>query len=84
MKPNILFVHAVCPAQFSDWYKYLNTTGTANAYYMTSPGNIARNKHRYRNLIPLMPVGNMMAPKGRRFAKNRMNFFFPSNPKTVR
>lgn len=62
MKPNILFVHAVCPAQFSDLCEYLNTTGTANAYYMTTPGNIARNKHRYRNLIPLMPVGNMMAP----------------------
>ena len=61
MKPNILFVHAVCPAQFSDLCEYLNSSGAANAYYMTTPGNLARNKDRYRNLLPLIPDGDIMA-----------------------
>jgi glycosyltransferase involved in cell wall biosynthesis len=61
VKPNILFVHAVCPAQFSDLCEYLNTSGAANAYYMTTPGNLERNRHRYSNLLPLTPDGNIMA-----------------------
>lgn len=60
-KPNILFVHTVCPSQFSDLCEYLNTAGLANAWYMTTPGNLERNKSRYRNLLPLQPDGNMMA-----------------------
>jgi len=61
VKPTILFVHAVCPAQFSDLCEYLNATGLANAYYMTTPGNLERNKSTYRNLLPMTPDGNIMA-----------------------
>lgn len=61
MKPNILFVHAVCPAQFSDLCEYLNASGLANAYYMTTPGNLERNKAAYGNLLPFTPDGNVMA-----------------------
>jgi len=61
VKPTIFFVHAVCPAQFSDLCEYLNTSGAANAYYLTTPGNLQRNKQRYRNLLPLSPDGNVMA-----------------------
>jgi glycosyltransferase involved in cell wall biosynthesis len=60
-KPNILFVHTVCPSQFSDLCEHLNVTGAANAFYMTTPGNLEKNKARYQNLIPLTPDGNMMA-----------------------
>lgn len=60
-KPNILFVHTVCPSQFSDLCEHLNTAGLANAWYMTTPGNLEKNKARYRNLLPLTPDGNMMA-----------------------
>ena len=62
MKPRILFVHTVCPSQFSDLCEYLNTAGLAEAYYMTTPGNLERNQSRYQNLLPLKPDGNMMAP----------------------
>jgi len=68
VKPNILFVHAVCPGQFSDLCEYLNTTGAANAYYLTTPGNLERNKHRYRNLLPLTPDSNIMAPNSYYFS----------------
>ncbi|MEZ5572566.1 MAG: glycosyltransferase [Halioglobus sp.] len=61
MKPNILFVHAVCPAQFSDLCEYLNLSGAANAYYMTTPGNLERNQQRFSNLLPFTPDGNIMA-----------------------
>ena len=61
MIPNILFVHAVCPAQFSGLCEYLNTSGLANAYYMTTPGNLERNKAVYANLLPFTPDGNIMA-----------------------
>jgi hypothetical protein len=62
MKPRILFVHTVCPSQFSDLCEYLNSAGLAQAYYMTTPGNLERNQSRYQNLLPLKPDGNMMAP----------------------
>lgn len=61
MKPSILFVHAVCPAQFSDLCEYFNATGLANAYYLATPGNVERNKSAYSNLLPLTPDGNIMA-----------------------
>jgi len=61
VKPNILFVHTVCPSQFSDLCEHLNETGAATAYYMTTPGNLERNKATYKNLLPLTPDGNMMA-----------------------
>lgn len=59
-KPTILFVHMVCPAQFSDLAEYLNESGLANAYYMTTPGNLERNKFKYQNLIPVTPDGNIV------------------------
>lgn len=59
-KPNILFVHMVCPAQFSDLCEYLNDSGLANAYYMTTPGNRHRNQSKYQNLLPLTPDGNIV------------------------
>lgn len=58
--PNILFVHTVCPAQFSDLCEYLNEEGLANAYYMTTPGNRERNLSKYQNLLPLTPDGNIV------------------------
>lgn len=61
MKLNILFVHSVCPAQFSDLCEYLNTSGAANAYYLTTPGNLVRNQSRYTNLLGYTPDGNIMA-----------------------
>jgi len=61
MKPAILFVHTVCPSQFSDLCEHLNAAGLADAWYMTTPGNRERNQSRYRNLLPLRPDGNMMA-----------------------
>tara|TARA_B100001540_G_scaffold298397_1_gene301888 strand:- start:3465 stop:4700 length:1236 start_codon:yes stop_codon:yes gene_type:complete len=61
VKPRILFVHTVCPSQFSDLCEYLNASGLAQAWYMTTPGNLERNRSRYRNLVPLTPDGNMMA-----------------------
>lgn len=61
MKPSILFVHAVCPAQFSDLCEYFNVSGLANAYYLATPGNVERNKSVYSNLLPLTPDGNIMA-----------------------
>lgn len=60
MKPRILFVHAVCPSQFSDLCEYLNKSGLADAYYMTTPGNLERNRSRYSNLLPLTPDGNIV------------------------
>lgn len=59
-KPNILFVHTVCPAQFSDLCEYLNDSGLANGYYMTTPGNRQRNLSKYKNLIALEPDGNIV------------------------
>ncbi len=61
MQPKILFVHTVCPSQFSDLCEYLNVSGMADAWYMTTPGNMKKNQSRYRNLLPLTPDGNMMA-----------------------
>lgn len=61
VKPNILFIHSVCPAQFSDLCEHLNHSGQANAWYLTTPGNKGRNKHRYQNLLAFQPDGNMMA-----------------------
>lgn len=59
-KPNILFVHMVCPAQHSDLCEYLNDAGLANAYYMTTPGNRQRNLSKYKNLLPLTPDGDIV------------------------
>ncbi|MCB1842466.1 MAG: glycosyltransferase [Halioglobus sp.] len=61
MQPKILFVHTVCPSQFSDLCEYLNTSGAADAWYMTTPGNMKKNQSRYQKLLPLQPDGNMMA-----------------------
>ena len=60
-QPTILFIHAVCPAQFSDLCEYLNTTGLATAFYMTTPGNRERNQDKYQNLLPFSPDGNIVA-----------------------
>jgi len=60
VKPKILFVHSVCPSQFSDLCEYLNEAGLADAWYMTTPGNRDKNKSRYRNLVPMTPDGNIM------------------------
>ncbi|MFK7978290.1 MAG: glycosyltransferase, partial [Halioglobus sp.] len=59
-KPNILFVHMVCPAQFSDLCEYLNDNELANGYYLTTPGNRDKNLSKYKNLLPLTPDGNIV------------------------
>ena len=61
LKLNILFVHTVCPAQFSDLCEYLNSSGLANAFYMTVPGHKKNYDSRYRNLLSLKPDGNIIA-----------------------
>ncbi len=62
MKPRILFVHTVCPSQISELCEYLNISGLAEAWYMTTLGNLERNRLRYRNLLPLPPDGNIVGP----------------------
>lgn len=62
MKPVILFASAVCPGQFSLLCQYLNDSGMADAYYLTMPGNKARNDHRYTNLLPFDPDGDINKP----------------------
>ena len=57
MKPVILFASAVCPGQFSLLCEYLNDSGMADAWYLTMPGNRARNEHRYKNLLTFEPDG---------------------------
>lgn len=59
-KLNILFVHSVCPGQFSELCEYLNVNGIANAYYMATSGNVEKNKNKYQNLVSFEPDGNVM------------------------
>jgi len=59
-KLNILFVHMVCPGQFSDLCEYLNEEDLANAYYLTTPGNRERNLSKYQNLLGMRPDGNIV------------------------
>lgn len=62
MKPVILFASAVCPGQFSLLCQHLNDTGQAEAYYLTMPGNKARNEGRYSNLLAFDPDGDINKP----------------------
>lgn len=62
MKPVILFASAVCPGQFSLLCQYLNDADLAEAWYLTMPGNKARNDHRYSNLLPFDPDGDINKP----------------------
>lgn len=62
MKPVILFASAVCPGQFSLLCQYLNDADLAQAWYLTMPGNKARNDHRYTNLLPFDPDGDINKP----------------------
>jgi glycosyltransferase involved in cell wall biosynthesis len=62
MKPVIVFVSAVCPGQFSLLSDYLNETGLAEAFYLTTPGNKAKNETRHRNLIAFEPDGKIVGP----------------------
>jgi glycosyltransferase involved in cell wall biosynthesis len=55
LKPTIIFIHTSFPAQFGELGEYLNRSGLADAYFMTTPGHIVRNKDRYSNLIPFRP-----------------------------
>ena len=57
MKPVIVFASAVCPAQFSGLCQYLNESGLAEAYYLTTPGHVETYKHKYDNLISFQPDG---------------------------
>lgn len=57
MKPVIVFAGAVCPGQFSNLCQYLNETGMAEAYYLTTPGHVATYKTTYDNLIAFDPDG---------------------------
>lgn len=62
MKPVILFASAVCPGQFSLLCQHLNDAGLAEAWYLTMPGNKARNEGRYSNLIAFDPDGDINKP----------------------
>lgn len=62
MKPVILFASAVCPGQFSLLCQHLNDTGQAEAWYLTMPGNKARNDARYTNLLAFDPDGDINTP----------------------
>lgn len=62
MKPVILFASAVCPGQFSLLCEHLNATGLAEGWYLTLPGNKARNEGRYRNLIAFEADGDINKP----------------------
>lgn len=57
MKPVIVFASSVCPAQFSGLCQYLNETGMAEAYYLTTPGHVKTYQDKYDNLIPFQPDG---------------------------
>ena len=60
MKPTIVFISAVCPGQHSLLCDYLNESGLAKAYYLTTPGHCETNKNRHKNLIPFQPDGNIV------------------------
>ena len=51
MTPKIAFISAVCPAQYSQLADYLGTSGLADTFYLTTPGNLKANQHRYNNLV---------------------------------
>lgn len=62
MKPRILFASAVCPGQFSLLCEYLNTSGLAEAWYMTLPGNKKRAEAKFRNLVAFEADGDINKP----------------------
>lgn len=59
MKRNILFVHTVCPSQFTTLCDYLNQQSLANAYYLTTEGNRRSNQHQSDRLLSCTPDGNI-------------------------
>jgi glycosyltransferase involved in cell wall biosynthesis len=58
-KPKIVFASAVCPGQYSLLCQYLNESGLATAYFMTTPGNRRKNQSRFTNLIEFKPDGDI-------------------------
>ncbi|THT99957.1 glycosyltransferase [Lampropedia puyangensis] len=61
--PTIVFVSAVCPAQYSLLCSYLRQTGLAQSWYMTTPGNAQKFANTYDHLLPFKPDGKIVGPQ---------------------
>ena len=59
-KPVIVFVGAVYPGQFGRLCDYLRETGMAEAYFLTTPGHMERNRERGPHILGFKPDGKIV------------------------
>lgn len=58
MKPRILFISSICPAQFSLLCQHLHEQGMAETYFLTSLDHFKAQRKKYDNLVPFQTDGD--------------------------
>lgn len=62
-KPLIVFVGAVYPSQYSLLCSHLRSTGTADSWFMTTPGHKANHEKGCDHLLSFQPDGKIVGPQ---------------------